>query len=187
MATHPTPNKISFAEYLELERLADTKSEYRGGEIFAMAGGTLTHAELSARMVALLGRVLGQSCRVFTSDLKIYATAVGEGMYPDVSLLCGEPEFYDARRDVLLNPTVVVEVLSPSTREYDQSLKAGFYRTIPSLEALILLDSERVYVQRQARKASGWLLEEWTSLDDVLWIAGNASVPLREIYDRILP
>ncbi len=185
MATQPTPDKLSFTEYLRLERAADTKSEYRGGLLFAMAGGTLTHARLSARVISLLERTAGRSCQVLTSDLKIYAAAVDEGMYPDASLLCAEPEFFDGRKDVLLNPTVVFEVLSPSTREYDQSLKASFYRTIPSLEAIFLIDSEQIYVQRQIRQGNGWLLEERKNLDDALSLYGDARLTLREIYDGI--
>lgn len=186
MATQAIPGKVSFAEYLDFERQADTKHEFRGGEIYAMSGGTLTHARLSAKIIFLLSRSLSQSCQVFSSDLKIYAATVNEGMYPDVSLLCGEPEFYDGRRDILLNPTVVCEVLSPSTREYDQSLKASFYRAIPSLQTIILLDSETIYAQRQARHGGGWLLDEWTSPDGVLPIIQDVSVALREIYEGIL-
>ena len=187
MATHPTPNKISFDQYLELERKATVKSEYRGGEMFLMAGGTAAHACLSVRVTTLLESSLGRSCQIFNSDLKIYAAAVGEGMYPDASLLCGVPDFHPGQKDVLLNPTVVFEVLSPSTREYDLSLKASFYRTIPSLEQLVLIDSERIYVQRQARQAGGWILEERMSLDDVLEITEKVSLSLRELYDQILP
>ncbi|MBV8709073.1 MAG: Uma2 family endonuclease [Acidobacteriaceae bacterium] len=186
MATQVTPHKISFDQYLELERSATGKSEYRGGELFLMAGGTAAHARLSARIIGLLERTLPRSCQVFTSDLKLYAAAVDEGMYPDASFLCGEPEFYQGQKDVLLNPTVVFEVLSPSTREYDLSLKASFYRSIPALEALILIDSERMYVQRQARQATGWTLEEWTDHEGMLPITGSLSFSLRELYDQIL-
>ena len=118
--------------------------------------------------------------------MKVYAAAVDEGMYPDASVICDQPEYQDARRDVLLNPVLVVEVLSPTTREYDLSLKAGFYRTIPSLQMLVFIDSESRYVQRQTRQEKNWSLESMTDLEDVAWRFAEKSVTLGELYSGIL-
>ena len=186
MATQPTPGKLSFSEYLELERLAGTKSEYRAGEMFAMAGGSDEHSRLSVRVTSLLENLLVH-CRTYNSDMKVYAAAVNEGMYPDASVVCDKPEYQDARRDVLLNPVLVVEVLSPTTREYDLSLKAGFYRTIPSLQMLVFVDSESRYVQRQTRQKGNWTLETVTDLEDAAWVFAGKSVALGEVYRGILP
>ena len=186
MATQPLPEKITFPEYLELERAAtDCKHEYRGGEMFAMSGGTPVHARLGGRMVILLDRIMGSRCQVFTSDLRIYARAVNEATYPDVSVVCQDLEYFDERRDVIVNPTLVVEVLSPSTREYDLSLKASFYRTIPALRTILLVASERQYVQRQARQSHAWSLEEFTTPDQALWVIDGGSITVADVYQGI--
>ena len=185
MATQPTAGKISFADYLAAERLADTKSEYRAGEIFAMAGGNDEHSRLGVRITSLLERTL-PSCRIYNSDMKVYAAAVDEGMYPDASVACEEPEYRDARRDVLLNPSLVFEILSPSTREYDGSLKASFYRAMPTVQAIFLVGTEGLYIQRQSRRADGWLLEEFVSLDEKVPLIRSETLIMRDIYDRIL-
>jgi Uma2 family endonuclease len=185
MATNPSPAKITFAEYLERERAAKHKSEYRAGEVFAMAGRTPSHAELSMQMGFLLNPITG--CRVFSSDLKVFAKAVNEGMYPDVSVACEELQFQDQSKDVILNPTLVVEVLSPSTREYDLSLKASFYRSIPSLKALFLVDSERHYVQRQTRNADSWHLAEFTQSHQMVYDAKGCVFTMADVYTGILP
>jgi len=185
MATNPAPAKISFDEYLELERAAQFKSEYRCGEVVATAGVSPVHAELSMNMGFLLKNLLG--CRVYSSDLKVFARAVNEGMYPDVSVACEELQFHDGKKDVILNPTLVVEVLSPSTRAYDLALKASFYRTIPSLKALFLVDSERVYVQRQTPEVTGfWTLAEFTRSDETVWQSGDWQITVGDIYAGIL-
>lgn len=186
MATNAAPAQTSFDEYLELERTAQFKSEYRSGEVFAMSGGTPVHARLSVRVGGLLERLL-PGCQVFSSDLKVFAHAVNEGMYPDVSVACEELQFHDAKKDVILNPTLVVEVLSPSTRAYDLAFKASFYRTLHSLKALFLVDSERVYVQRQTPAATGfWTLAEFTQSDETVWKSGNQQLTVGDIYSGIV-
>jgi Uma2 family endonuclease len=166
------------------ERNATHKSEYRAGEVFAMAGGTPAHAELSMRMGFLLKTT---GCRVFSSHLKVFAKAMNEAMYPDVSVACEELQFQDDRKDVILNPTLAVEVLSPSTREYDLSLKASFYRSIPSLKTLFLVDSERHYVQRQTRTGDSWQLEEFTQSHQVVYDTKDCKFTLADIYTAIFP
>jgi len=191
MATNAVPGKLSFDEYLELEALARDKSEYRSGEVSAMSGGTPVHSRLSGRMFVLLDKI--RSCHAYTSDLKIFAAAVNEGMYPDASLVCGDLEFCSGRRDVILNPVLVVEVLSPSTRDYDLGMKASFYRTIPSIAALLLVDSEQRGVQRQTRQSpesnpgsDQWTLTEFADSGLTVWTNGNHQITVADIYDGIL-
>jgi Uma2 family endonuclease len=184
VATSTSPNKVTFDEYLERERAATYKSEYRSGEIFAMSGGTPVHARLSARMVVLLDKLPG--CQVFTSDLRVFAQAVNEGMYPDVSVSCEELQYHDGRKDVILNPTLVVEVLSPATREYDIGMKASFYRSIASVAGVLLVDSERVYVQVQRRQSGSWMLEEFTREEQVVWKLGDFEMTVGQIYSGIV-
>jgi Uma2 family endonuclease len=196
MATSTAPVKISFDEYLELEAAAKFKSEYRSGEVFAMAGGTPAHSELQGSIISLLRQNKPKGCRVFTADLKIFAPAVNEGLYPDASLVCGDLEFYPGRQDVILNPMLVVEVLSPSTRDYDLGMKASFYRTIPSLATLLFVDSERRWVQRQTRQSHGsnpgsnpghqWSLTEFADPGQTVWTDGNHHITIADIYHEIL-
>ncbi len=130
-------NKRRFTdEYLELERKADHKSEYYAGEIYAMSGGTEYHSLLSVRIIVTLSRLLLDSCKVYDSNLKVFLQDVRHCVYPDAMVLCGETEFWDQRKDVILNPTLVVEVLSPSTETYDKGIKATYYRNVPLVAPL---------------------------------------------------
>jgi len=107
-------------------------------------------------------------------------------MYPDVSVACEELQYHDGRKDVILNPAMAVEVLSPSSRDYDVGMKASFYRSIPSLKALFLVDSERQYVQVQSRNAGAWTLSEFTENAQVVWSAGNYQITVGDIYAGIV-
>ena len=132
MASLPgTP--LTDEQYLQIERLAETRSEFHDGQMFAMAGGSLNHSFIAAKMGALLDPQMPPGCRTFNSDLRIKIAAVRIFTYPDCGVLCGEPQFAGDQRDVILNPLVIAEVLSPSTENYDRGKKFEFYRTIPSL------------------------------------------------------
>ncbi len=186
MASRTVPHPLSFDEYLVIEEQAEFKSEYRGGEMFAMSGGTDVHAELSAQLIFLLKQKRQKDCRVYTSDLKSYVLAANEAMYPDVTVICGVPEFYQDRRNVILNPTLLIEVLSPSSAAYDKGLKAEFYRQISSLKVLALVDTQKRYVQTQTRQSDGtWSLEEFTRSEQEVRLDGW-SFSLEEIYPDIL-
>ncbi len=184
MATNLLLEPITFDQYLELEEKADFKSEYRAGEVFAMSGGTEPHARLIARVAYLLSREVGNRCRVYSSELKLYVAGVNESMYPDGIVLCGEPEFYKNRKDVIVNPTLVVEVLS--TKYYDGSFKMRAYRTIPSLQHCLLIDSESVYVQLSSRHNDSWILTESTERNWRIEIGDLITFTLEEVYNGIL-
>ena len=186
MATNPLPELITFDQYLEQEEKADFKSEYRAGEVFAMSGGTEPHARLIARVASLLDQKIGNACRVYSSELKVYVAGVNESMYPDGMALCGEPEFYKNRKDVIVNPTLIVEVLSPSTKYYDGSFKTRAYRTIPTLQHYLLIDSESVYIQLSSRSGKNWVLTESTERDCCLEIGHLFTLTLEEVYRGIL-
>lgn len=186
MATNLLPELITFDQYLEQEEKADFKSEYRAGEVFAMSGGTEPHARLGAQITYLLRREIGNACRIYNGDLKLYVASVNESMYPDAMMLCGEPEFYKNRKDVIVNPTLVVEVLSPSTKYYDGSFKTRAYRTISSLQHCLLIDSEGVYVQLSSRSGKNWILTESAERDCCLEIGHLLTLTLEEIYSGIL-
>jgi len=122
-------------EYLRLERQAEYKSEYLNGEIFAMSGASREHNLIAGNIVAELNQQLrAKPCEVYPSDMRLKVTATGLYTYPDVMVVCGEPKFEDKYVDTLLNPTLIVEVLSQSTERYDRIAKTSYYRTLDSLD-----------------------------------------------------
>ena len=188
MATEPLP-RFTFEQYLEQERKAEFKSEYHAGEIYAMSGGTEPHARLSFRIAHLLELHLAGRCRVYGSDLRIYIEKQDQCVYPDAMALCGEPDFFDQRKDVIRNPILVVEVLSPSTQAYDQAGKSVYYRSIPSLQDCLLVSQDRVYIEHSSRRENGtWILSSYTTLDQTaIHLQGlSVRIPVSEIYRGIL-
>jgi Uma2 family endonuclease len=149
---------MTYAQYCELERAAVVKHEYLRGEVFAMAGGTLEHGRLSARVIHLLSRELeGRPCQVFTSDVRVRVEATDLDTYPDASIVCGDPQ---QAANSLLNPLLVVEVLSDSTEAYDRGEKASHYRRCPSLQAYLLVSQHHPRLELQLRRGDGWALIE---------------------------
>ncbi|MGA7980048.1 MAG: Uma2 family endonuclease, partial [Chromatiaceae bacterium] len=134
MSLQPKPT-LSFEEWLEGERAAlEGRSEFVDGEIFAMTGGSLAHSALVSNINREISiQLKGRPCQVYASDVKVLIRAANAGKYPDLVALCGEPELLDERRDVLLNPNLIVEVLSDSTEAYDRGEKFALYRQLPSL------------------------------------------------------
>lgn len=153
---------MTYAEYCALERDTAVKHEYIAGEVFAMAGGSLEHSRLAGQLARMLGNALeGQPCRVLTSDARVRIEAVDVDTYPDLSVVCGPPETSKADDHALLNPTMLVEVLSESTEAYDRGLEASNYRQIPSLRAYLLVAQDRPWLELQVRQADGrWVIIE---------------------------
>lgn len=175
-------------EYLHRERVAAEKSEYIDGQVYAMAGANAPHNLIAGNTLAALHAVFrGRGCRVFNSDMKVLVDDTGLFTYPDVSALCGTPEYLDATQDVLVNPTLIVEVLSPSTESYDRGAKFRNYRRLPSLQEYVLISQKRVLLERYVRQPSGdWLLTEFRSLGDVVELPSvQATLPLSEVYAEI--
>ena len=149
-------HRHSFRDYLAVEEISTVKHEFLDGEIYAMAGGTVLHAALSAAILAALHQQLGGRCRVFSSDLRIRVRATGLASYPDVTVVCGATETDPESPDTVVNPTLVVEVLSPSTMDYDLGEKFEHYRQIPSLTAVIYVWQDRRRIEIRERAASAW-------------------------------
>jgi Uma2 family endonuclease len=147
-------------EYLELERAAEYKSEYYRGEIFAMAGAGRNHNRITENLSIEIGVFLkGKGCQSFSSDLRVHIPENTLYTYPDFLIVCGEPEFLDRQTDTLLNPSVIVEVLSPSTERYDQGKKFYFYRSLQSLVEYVLIDSQEVGAEVYRKGSDGvWFL-----------------------------
>jgi Uma2 family endonuclease len=194
VSAQPQPH-LTPEQYLEIERAAEFRSEYYQGRMYplgdapsAMAGGTYRHSKLTHSLGRRLGNALeGRPCEVSGSDIRVCTTPEGLYTYPDIVVVCGEPKFADGRSDTLLNPTLVIEVLSPSTEGYDRGFKSAQYRRLESLEeyALVWQTEPRVEVFRR-RPSGQWLFSESIGLDAMCpFESVGASIALREIYDKI--
>jgi len=179
---------ISPEEYLRRERQAEYKSEYLNGEIFAMGGASEVHNLIAGNIFGELRQQLKErSCRVYISDMRVKVHSVGLYTYPDVVIVCGEPEFEDNEFDTLLNPTVLIEVLSKSTERYDRIAKTSYYRTIDSLAAHLLVAQDEIRLEQYSRQPDGqWLFSEYLTLDAVVDLASiECTLKLSDVYDRI--
>jgi Uma2 family endonuclease len=181
---------LSFEEWLEAERAsAEGRSEYVDGEVFAMTGASAEHNTI----VMNIGRELsiqlkGRPCQVYANDMKVLIRSASAGKYPDLVAFCGEPELLDGRRDVLLNPSLLVEVLSNSTEAYDRGDKFALYRQIPSLREYLLVSQSRVLVELFSRGDDGrWVLADYRSLNDRVPLPSlDCTLDLAEIYDKVV-
>jgi Uma2 family endonuclease len=188
MSTAPI-TRYTPQQYLALERKAEYKSEYYNGFISAMAGASRQHN----RIVLNLGgetssQLKGRRCEAFVSDMRVLISRTGLYTYPDVVVVCGKPQFEDGELDILLNPTMIAEVLSPTTESYDRGKKFGHYRQLESLREYVLIAQDQVLVERFTRQGDDWVLTALSSLDDILRLASiGCEVPLREIYARVWP
>ena len=186
MVSQPKPYYTS-AEYLALERAAENKSEYLAGEIYALAGASEQHITLTLNIAAeLRTQFRGRPCRVYASDLRIKVAASGLYTYPDVVAACGELRFEDGHRDTLLNPTVIFEVLSPSTEAYDRGKKFAHYRRLESLMAYVLVAQDEVHLEHYARQGSDWLLQEARGRGDTIHLPSvGGALSLSAIYENV--
>lgn len=177
---------FSIAEYLELESAAVEKSEYYQGEIFAMSGALLPHNIICGNIYSYLHYNLkGKICRPFNSDMRVHIEKNTLFTYPDVSVVCGEPKTLNNDNFNLLNPIIIIEVLSKSTKNYNRGDKFRLYRDIPTLKEYILIDSETISVEAfRLNEKDHWELEEYQTADVSLEIPTlSLSVPLSEIYE----
>jgi len=174
-------------EYLALERKATTKSEYLNGHIYAMAGASREHNLITGNIFGeLRSQLRERPCEAYVNDMRLKISATGLYTYPDVAVVCGEPRFEDIDLDTLLNPIVLVEVLSPSTEAYDRGEKFAHYRRLESLQEYILVAQDCVRVEHYLRQGEQWLLTELSNLDDVLHLVSiSCDLSLHEIYTRV--
>ena len=175
------------AEYLAFERAAPERHEFVAGRIYAMSGGGRAHSQLKVHVVAALhAATRGRGCDVFDSDMRVRIEAAKAFKYPDASALCGPAQFVELdEQDNLLNPSLVVEVLSPSTERYDRTGKFALYRQIPSLREYVLVAQDRTRVEC-FRRDRDWQAEVHTDLADVVALPSlGTGLALRDVYDEI--
>lgn len=179
---------VSPQDYLALERVAAEKSEYFNGQIYAMAGASPRHTLITANTIACLHAVLkDRPCAVHTGDLRVKVSPVGLYTYPDVVVVCGRPYFDDEQQDTLLNPTLLVEVLSKSTEAYDRTRKFEHYRWLESFTDYVLISQERALVEHWARRPDNrWLGSFYMGLENIVPIESlGVELATADIYDKI--
>lgn len=183
------PQKFySLEEYLALEELAEYRSEYYRGEIFAMSGGSANHNRIAGNVyIALREAFQGKPCETFITDMRLLVKKNGLYTYPDVMIVCGRLEFATGRTDTLTNPTVIIEVLSESTQAYDRGAKFELYRALDTLQDYVLIDQSRVHVEYFHKLEDGrWVLAEFNELDGVLLLESvEVELSLSQVYQRV--
>lgn len=184
MATNPV-TRLTAEEYLRIERAAEFKSEFIDGEMFLMAGASMNHCILQRNLAFELHAALrGSGCQYFGSDLRVRVTSRMYA-YPDISIVCGDPQLADSNLDILVNPSVIIEITSPSTEGFDRGVKWSRYRTIVSLREYILLSQHTARVEQYTRQdSSTWLFRENHEGDLRLESIGVA-IPLERIYEGV--
>ncbi len=188
MQTQTEKRYYTREEYLALEEAAEYKSEYRDGEIVPMTGGTTNHNHIIVNLVAHLKFALrGQNYNLFTSDVRLWMPRYKQYTYPDVMVIQGEPAYEGTGTTTVTNPLIITEVLSKSTKNYDQSDKFRFYRSIPEFREYILIDQYSFFVEQFVKNSEGkWVLSEYESPDAVLALANiDFQISFSDIYEMV--
>jgi Uma2 family endonuclease len=174
----------TWAEYLALEATSNVKHEYLDGQIYAMAGGTPQHAALAATVIGLLfPQLRAGRCRALDADLRVKIAATGLATYPDVTIVCGPRELAPDDAQAVTNPTLIVEVLSRSTEEYDRGDKFEHYKALPSLKQYVLVSHRERRVEVHTREAVGWETRAFGEGESAELASIGASLEVRELYD----
>jgi Uma2 family endonuclease len=170
------------------EEKAEERSEYRDGEIVPMAGGSLNHSRIGGNIFAFLKFLLRDTqFEPINSDLRLWIPEYKRGLYPDVMLFDGEPQLNDNRHDEVLNPLLIVEVVSPTTASYDRESKFRMYRTISSFCEYLLVEQDEPFVERYSRQDKGWLLSDFQGLEPSIPLDSvGIQLPMVEIYRNVI-
>ncbi len=188
MAVANPVHRLTEAEYLEIERRAEFKSEFLDGEMFAMSGGIKAHSLIASNLNHFIrSQLKGCQCRVYTSDMRVKVQVSGLYTYPDVSIACGEDQLEDEHEDTLLNPTIIFEVLSESREAYDRGKKFEMYRRLPSLREYILVNQYKPLIEHFARQESGqWILRDVEGLEQKLTMPSiGVTISMSDVYTDI--
>ncbi|MEO7768703.1 MAG: Uma2 family endonuclease [Ferruginibacter sp.] len=176
-------------DFLVLERMSKTKNEYYRGEIFAMSGASFQHNQIASYLIKDIGLHLeGKGCNIFGSDLRVHTQFKSFYTYPDAVIICGEPSFADKEFDTIINPAILFEILSPSTEEYDRTIKFEFYKNIPSLKQYVLIDSQRVLIEVFTKKKNNiWLSEVFIYPEEEWYLESvNYKSFVKQLYNGVV-
>jgi Uma2 family endonuclease len=182
------PVTMTEAEYLEFERASELKHEYIDGEVLAITGASESHNLICASVLfQLYGQLRGRLCKVYPGDMRVRVGTAGLYTYPDISVVCEEPQFADAEFDTLLNPILLIEVLSPSTEGYDRGVKFQHYRELASLQEYLLISQDSPLIERYLRQENGiWQLTDAKGLDASLELSSiGCTLALGEVYEQV--
>lgn len=180
--------KLTPAEYLEFERIAEEKHEYFNGEIFAMSGAKRNHNVIAWNIGGELRQKLkDRKCEAYPADMRVFVPKTNLYTYPDLVVVCGEPQFQDNVFDTLINPVLLIEVLSDSTESYDRGKKFQHYRSIESLQEYVLVSQDEARIEKYVRHGDGfWLLSEAVGIDSEIEFSSiECLIKLSEVYDKI--
>ena len=187
MNPNPIP-KMTPEEFLAFERASDIRHEYLGGQIIAMGGAKRNHNIVAANLCTeISNKTEDKNCEVYLADMRVFLPASSEYAYPDLTVVCGQPEFQDDVLDTLLNPVLIIEILSASTEAYDRGLKFQLYRSIKTLREYVLISPNQPRIEKYVLHGDGfWVLSETAQLDSELVLESiDADIPLSRIYRKI--
>ncbi len=183
----PEPSLLTPEEYLDIERKSEIRSEYINGRMIAMSGASWRHSIVGGNLFRELSSQLrGRACEAHTNDLRVKVSPTGMYTYPDIVALCGKAELEDEHLDTLLNPAVIIEVLSDSTEAYDRGEKFAHYRRIDSLREYVLVSQNKIRIEHYRRDADRWILSEVSGPDAVLHLESiDCHVAVSTIYEKV--
>ena len=180
--------RYSLDEYRAIEEKAEERSEYRDGEIVPMPGGSINHSRIGRNMLTYLTYLLRDSkCEPINSDLRLWIPEYKRGLYPDVMVFADQPQLNDNRNDEVLNPILIVEVLSPSTADYDRQSKFRMYRSISSFCEYLLVEQDEPFIEKYSKQSQGWLLSDFNNLEKSISLDSiGVELPIAEIYRGVV-
>lgn len=188
MSTQPSDTRLTPEEYLAIEREAEFKSEYFDGNVYAMTGASVNHIQVVLNVASeLRSQLRDRPCLILPSEMKVRIPDARKFFYPDVTVVCGEPVFYDDRRDIIENPLLLIEVLSDSTERFDRGAKFQAYQTIGTLREYLLFAQDRAFVEQYVRESGGkWIYSATIGLESTLEVASvECSLSLADVYEKV--
>jgi Uma2 family endonuclease len=183
----PNPSLITPGEYLELERKSEIRSEYIAGRMFATSGASRRHSLIAGNFHRELSSQLrGRACEAHMVDMRVKVSSTGMYTYPDVVAVCGDPRLEDEHLDTLLNPTVIVEVLSESTEAYDRGEKFALYRRLDTLREYVLVAQDKIRIEHFRREGEEWILSELSDPDATLHLGSiDCHIAIAAVYEKV--
>jgi Uma2 family endonuclease len=188
MSTQPTSTFVTVEEYLAAEREAETKSEYIDGVVYAMTGASLNHIKVVSNITAeLVVQLRGRPCSVLSNEMKVRMPDSRKFFYPDIAVLCGEPQFHDERTDIILNPVLLIEVLSKSTEAFDRGDKFLAYQQLASLREYVLVSQDKALIEQYVRQDDGeWNYRAVIGRESSLALPSvECTLSLSAVYDKV--